>query len=83
MMEEDMEEPIKVLHITLEQYKKYEQFEKEREQFEFWYHQQKEQGSKFIEALKEIHSYQGNCEDALKLKEIASKVLWDTIWDLY
>jgi hypothetical protein len=69
--------------LTPEEYQKYQEVKKEKEQFEFWYHQHKKQGDQFIAALKEIHSYSGDNEDALKLKEIASKVLWDTIWDLY
>jgi len=74
---------IDVLHITPEEYQKYLQVEKERAEYKFWHDQLKYQDDQFIIALKKIHSYDGDSEDALKLKEIAAKVLWDTIWGLY
>lgn len=74
---------IDVLHITPEEYQKYVQVQAELERLKNDYGVIKCQRDEYIKALKEIHSYDGNNEDAIKLKDIADDVLWRTLWDVY
>lgn len=69
MFVKDKDKNIEVIHITEELYKYYQNLEAERDNYKFWHYQLKEQDDKLIDALKQIYSYEGNNEDALKLKK--------------
>jgi hypothetical protein len=68
---------IEVIHITEELYIHYQKIEQKLNVCEYYLEEIKSICDLMTEALQKIASYEGDNEEAVELKYVADKVLWD------
>lgn len=76
MIIKNFEENIEIIHISKALYDYYQKLEHRLQTCESYLEEAREDKNEFKKALQEIYSYSGNESDALKLQEIADKILW-------
>jgi hypothetical protein len=75
MIIKDKDRNIEVIHITVDLYNYYQKMEREFKTIEYYLEDARECKFGFRDALYKIYCYNGNNEEALKLKEIAKQAI--------